>query len=82
MLWPLLAMFAALFAMLCAIRVRSKALLGAGIAAALLHVAQFYYLLGTTLLVKSAVMLVIGALMLASGALLLRQMPKSGEVRT
>ncbi len=62
-LWPLLATAAALFAATCAFRMRNRALIGVAIAGALLHVAQFYFLLGTTLLVKSAIMLVVGILL-------------------
>jgi hypothetical protein len=72
-LWPLLAALAALFAAFCAFRMRDNALLGASIAAALLHVLQFYYLLGTTLLMKSAIMLVIGALLLTGSAMIRRR---------
>jgi hypothetical protein len=60
-LWPLLGVASALFAMLCAYRLRNRAIIGVAIAGALLHVAQFYYLLGATLLVKSCIMLGIGA---------------------
>jgi len=69
-LWPLLNVALALAAGLGAFRLRNMALLGIAIAAALLHVVQFYYLLGTTLLVKSAIMLIVGALLLAGGVLL------------
>jgi hypothetical protein len=63
-LWPLLALLAALFATFCAFRVRNRALIGLGVCGALLHVSQFYFLLGTTLLVKSILMLVVGAALL------------------
>jgi hypothetical protein len=75
-LWPLLNIAAALAAGLGAFRLRSAPLLGVAITAALLHVMQFYYLLGTTLVVKSAIMLVVGALLLGSGALLRRRGPE------
>jgi hypothetical protein len=68
-LWPLLNVAAALVAGAGAFRLRSRALLGAAIVAALLHVVQFYYLIGTTLVVKSAIMLIMGALLLGSGIL-------------
>jgi hypothetical protein len=74
-LWPLLNVAAALIAGFGAFRLRNMGLLGAAIAAALLHVVQFYYLLGTSLLVKSAIMLVVGAALLGAGALLLRRPP-------
>lgn len=60
-LWPLLGILAALFATFCAFRLRSRALIGVSIAGALLHVVQFYYFLGTTLLIKSVIMLGVGA---------------------
>jgi hypothetical protein len=69
-LWPVLNVAAALVAALGAFHLRNKALVGVAIVAALLHVANFYFLLGTTLLVKSAIMLVIGGLLLGSGVLL------------
>ena len=68
--WPLLDVAAALVAALCAFRVRNTALVGVAIAASLLHGVQFYFLLGTTLLVKSAIMLGVGALLLAAGMVL------------
>jgi hypothetical protein len=71
-LWPLLNVAAALIAALGAFRLRNMGLLGVAIAAALLHVVHFYYLLGTSLLVKSAIMLVVGAALLGAGALLRR----------
>lgn len=65
-LWPLFGVLAALFAAFCAFRLRSRAMIGVSIAGALLHVAQSYYLLGATLLVKSIIMLGIGAAALAA----------------
>ena len=59
-LWPLLGAFAALFAAYCAFRLRNRALIGLAIVGALLHVSQFYYVLGTTLVVKSLIMLADG----------------------
>ena len=72
-LWPLLSVGAALFALATAHALRSRALMGASIAAALLHVFHFYMLVGTTLLVKSAIMAVVGALLLAGAAWLERR---------
>jgi hypothetical protein len=72
-LWPLLSTGAALYAMALAHLQRSRALIGAAIAAALLHVFHFYMLLGSTLLTKAAIMAVIGALLLASALLLDRR---------
>jgi len=71
-LWPLLSVGAALLALAIAHALRSRALKGAAIAAALLHVFHFYMLVGTTLLTKSAIMAVVGLLLLASAALLER----------
>lgn len=66
-LWPLLGTATALFAAVCAYRLRNRALIGLAIAGALLHVMQFYYLLGTTLVVKSIIMLVVGTVLLLAG---------------
>jgi hypothetical protein len=63
-IWPLLAAATALYAALCAFRLRHRALLGVAIAGALLHVVQFYLVLGTSLLTKSCIMLIVGALLL------------------
>lgn len=69
-LWPLLATASALFATACAFRLRNRALLGVGIAGALVHVVQFYLVLGTSLLLKSCIMLLVGgALLLAARTL-------------
>jgi hypothetical protein len=68
-LWPLLAVATALFAATCAFRLRHHALLGVAIAGALLHVMQFYYVLGTTLVVKSYIMLVVGGVLLIAARL-------------
>ncbi|HEY7672931.1 MAG TPA: DUF4401 domain-containing protein [Gammaproteobacteria bacterium] len=66
-LWPLLGAATSLFAAVCAYRLQSRALVGFAIAGGLLHVMQFYYLLGTTLVVKSMIMLAVGvALLLAA----------------
>jgi hypothetical protein len=72
-LWPLLNAAAALFAGFGAFHLRNKALLGVALAAALLHVGQFYFLLGTTLVVKSIIMGAIGVLLLGWGLLLNRR---------
>jgi hypothetical protein len=62
--WPLLGVAAALFAGLCAYRLRHHAMLGVAIVGALLHLVQFYYLLGIPLVVKAYLMLVVGAVLL------------------
>jgi len=71
-LFPLFSIALAVFAAWCAFRLRSPGLMGLGIAAALVHLGRFYYLFGTTLLVKSLIMLVIGTL-LVLGAWFVRQ---------
>jgi uncharacterized protein DUF4401 len=72
-LWPLLNALLALCAAFGAFRLRNKALLGVAIAAALLHVGQFYFLLGTTLVVKSIIMLGVGAALVIAGMSLRRK---------
>lgn len=72
-LWPLLGAGAALLAASYAFRLRSRSLIGIAIVGALLHVGQFYYLLGTTLLIKSCIMIIIGALALLAATWLRRQ---------
>ncbi len=62
-LWPLLSAGAALAAVAAAFALGQRALLGAGVLAALLHVSHFYYALGTGLLFKSLLMLAMGGAM-------------------
>jgi hypothetical protein len=69
-IWPLLAVGAALYAGFMALRVRNRALVGVAIVAALLHVMQFYFVLGTTLLLKSMIMAGVGLVLLAVAAVL------------
>jgi uncharacterized membrane protein len=72
-LWPLLGVAAALFAGVCAFRLRHRAMIGVAIAGALLHLVQFYYLLGVSLVVKSYIMLALGGgLLLAARWMRLR----------
>jgi hypothetical protein len=71
--WPLLSLLCALFAAFCAFRIRHNALLGAAIAGALLHMLNFYFILGATLLTKSVVMLAMGAALLAGSVILNRR---------
>lgn len=63
-IWPLLGVAAALFAAASAYRLRHRAMIGVAIAGALLHVVQFYYLLGVPLVTKSYIMVAIGAVAL------------------
>jgi hypothetical protein len=79
-LWPLLSVGAAMFAALCALQLRNHALLGVAIAGSLLHVMHFYILLGTSLLVKSAIMIAVGLLMFAVGTTLRRRPRPAAEV--
>jgi hypothetical protein len=71
-LFPLLSIALAVFAMVCAFRVRSAGIVGAAVLAALVHLSRFYYLYGTTLLWKSLIMTVVGAALLL-GAIALRK---------
>ena len=63
-LWPLLSALGALAGAAAGFALRSRALMGASVFAALLHVSHFYYALGTSLLLKSLLMLATGAAML------------------
>jgi len=72
-LWPLLSLGSAFWALWLAHRVRSGALMGAAAAGALLHVFHFYMLLGATLLLKSTVMVALGIALLASAVTLGRR---------
>ena len=63
-LWPLLSAGAALAAVAASFALGSRALMGACIAAVLLHVSHFYYALGTSLLLKSLLALAMGVALL------------------
>jgi Domain of unknown function (DUF4401) len=69
-LWPLLSVGGALAGMTAAFALRSRALVGSCVVAALLHVSHFYYALGASLLLKSVLMLAMGAAMLIAARLL------------
>ena len=71
-LWPFLGVAAALFAAVCAYRLRHTAILGVAIGGALLHVMQFYYMLGVPLVVKSYIMVALGIGALVGGRRLQR----------
>ena len=77
-IFPLLSIALALFAAYGAFRVRSHGLLGFAVLAALLHLARFYYLYGTTLLWKSVIMLCAGAALLLAGFALRDRHPETG----
>lgn len=74
-LFPLLSIALALFAAVNAFRLRSRGMAGFALAAALAHLARFYYVYGVTLLWKSALMAVIGIVLLGAGLLLARRAP-------
>jgi hypothetical protein len=65
--WPFLSAIAALGALAAAFALGSRGLMALSIAAALLHLAHFYYAMGTPLLVKSAIMIAIGCALVAAG---------------
>ena len=68
-LWPLLAALLVLLALGLGFALRNVALVGLAILFGLLEVSCFYYVLGTTLLVKSIVMLLLGAGLLLAAKL-------------
>ena len=72
-LWPLLGASSSLLAAVYAFRLRSWALIGVATIGALLHVSQFYYLLGLSLLLKSCIMLGVGVIALLAAAWLQRR---------
>jgi hypothetical protein len=74
-LWPLLSAFAALACVAVAFALRHRALMGATILAALLHISHFYYAMGVSLLMKSLIMLLMGGAML----LLARALTRTGS---
>ena len=63
-LWPLLSALGALGGLAAAFALGSRAQLGACVVAMLLHVSNFYYELGASLLLKSLLMAAMGAAML------------------
>jgi uncharacterized membrane protein len=65
-LWPLMAVLLAMLAMALAFAVRNRALMGLAILFGLFEVSSFYYILGTTLLVKSLIMIALGAILMAA----------------
>jgi hypothetical protein len=74
-LFPLLSLGLSLLTTYGGFRLRSPGLLGFGIVVALLHMARFYYMYGSTLLLKSVIMLGVGIALLALGAWLKRSEP-------
>lgn len=69
-LWPLLSALGALGALAAAFALRRSGLMVLCAVAALLHLACFYYALGTSLLVKSLLMLAMGTVFLGAARLL------------
>jgi len=65
-LWPLMAALMALFSLALSFTLRTRALMGVAIVFSLLELSAFYYVLGTTLLIKSIIMLATGAASLVS----------------
>jgi hypothetical protein len=78
-LFPLLSVALAMFSAYGAFRMRSHALSGFAVFAALLHVSRFYYLYGTTLMWKAVIMLLAGAALLFAGAVLCKVEPEAGS---
>ena len=78
-LFPLLSVGLAMFAAYGAFRVRSGALLGFAVFAAMLHLSRFYYLYGTTLMWKSLIMLIAGAVLLVGGVAVARRQIEEGR---
>ncbi len=74
-LFPLLTLGLSLLTAYGGFRLRSPGLSGFGIVVALLHMARFYYMYGTTLLLKAMIMLCVGIVLLALGAWLKRSEP-------
>jgi len=72
-LFPLLSIALAMLAAVNAFALRSAGLLGFAIVAALVHLARFYYLYGTSLTAKALIMLGAGAVLLGAGRLLARR---------
>ena len=74
-LWPLLSALGALGALAAAFALRRPGLMVLCAVATPLHVAHFYYALGTSLLVKSLLMLAMGAAFLAAAYVLRSKEP-------
>lgn len=77
-LFPLLSIALAMFAAWCAFQLRNNGLLGFAVFAALMHLARFYYLYGTSLMWKSVIMLCLGAVMLGTGVLIQKRLATEG----
>ena len=80
-LFPLLSIALAMFSAWCAFQLRSHGLLGFAIFAALMHLARFYYLYGTSLMWKSVIMLCLGVVMLGVGVLVQQRLVSDGSAK-
>ncbi|HEV8443784.1 MAG TPA: DUF4401 domain-containing protein [Steroidobacteraceae bacterium] len=65
--FPLLSLSLAMYAAYCAFRLSSNGLTGFAVFAALLHLARFYYLYGTSLTWKALIMACLGVALLGAG---------------
>ena len=72
-LWPMLSALGAFAGVAAGFALRSRALMGACVVAALLHLSHFYYALGSSLLLKSLLMLALGAALLFASRRLARR---------
>ncbi len=72
-LWPLLAVLLALLALALAFALHNRALMGLSILFGLLEVGSFYYVLGTSLLVKSIIMAALGTVLMGSARWLAKE---------
>jgi hypothetical protein len=79
-IFPLLSICLALFSAYGAFRIRNRGLLGFAVLAAMVHLARFYYLYGTTLMWKSLIMLTVGAVLLLAGVALRNRLPEAGDL--
>ena len=80
-LFPLLSIALAMFSAWCAFQLRSHGLLGFAIFAALMHLARFYYLYGTSLMWKSVIMLCLGVVLLGVGVLVQQRLASDGSAK-
>jgi hypothetical protein len=71
-LWPLLAILLAMLSMALGFALRNRALIGLAILFGLLELSAFYYVLGTTLLLKSVIMILLGAILIGAAQPLAR----------
>ncbi len=74
-LWPLLSALGALGALTAAFALRQRGLMALCVVAALLHISNFYYALGTSLLTKSLLMLTLGCVCLVAAHVLRTKEP-------